>query len=77
MLGGGQLGRMLVEAANLLEIRVNFLDAAGSSAKQVAAHDGHVEGSFKKEKAIRELAGRSDVVTGEFLIFPTCCLLCW
>lgn len=27
VLGGGQLGRMLVEAANLLEIRVNFLDA--------------------------------------------------
>lgn len=66
VLGGGQLGRMLVEAANLLEIRVNFLDAAGSSAKQVSAHEGHVDGSFKRREAIQELANRSDVVTGEF-----------
>ncbi|KAK4498044.1 hypothetical protein PRZ48_010700 [Zasmidium cellare] len=65
VLGGGQLGRMLVEAANLLEIRVNFLDAAGSSAKQVSAHEGHVDGSFKRREAIQELANRSDVVTVE------------
>lgn len=65
VLGGGQLGRMLVEAANLLEIKVNFLDAPGSSAKQVSAHDGHVDGSFKNRNAIQELANRSDVVTGK------------
>lgn len=69
VLGGGQLGRMLVEAANLLEVRVNFLDAPASSAKQVSAHDGHVDGSFKSKDAIQELANRSDVVTGEFLPF--------
>lgn len=33
VLGGGQLGRMLAEAANRLNVQVNFLDAAGSSAK--------------------------------------------
>jgi phosphoribosylaminoimidazole carboxylase len=65
VLGGGQLGRMLVEAANLLEIKVNFLDAPGSSAKQVSAHDGHVDGSFKDGDAIRRLASASDVVTVE------------
>ncbi|WPH00453.1 Hypothetical protein R9X50_00328200 [Acrodontium crateriforme] len=65
VLGGGQLGRMLVEAANLLDIRVNFLDAAGSSAKQVSNHDGHVEGSFKDAESIRKLAAKSDVVTVE------------
>ncbi|EME42518.1 hypothetical protein DOTSEDRAFT_46043 [Dothistroma septosporum NZE10] len=65
VLGGGQLGRMLVEAANLLEIRVNFLDKPGSPAKQVANHDGHVDGSFKDRRAIQELANRSDVVTVE------------
>ncbi|EME80965.1 uncharacterized protein MYCFIDRAFT_215799 [Pseudocercospora fijiensis CIRAD86] len=65
VLGGGQLGRMLVEAANLLEIRVNFLDAPGSSAKQVANHDGHVDGSFKDRRAIQKLAAKSDVVTVE------------
>lgn len=65
VLGGGQLGRMLVEAANLLEIQVNFLDAPGSSAKQISAHDGHVDGSFKDRDAIRKLAEKSDVVTVE------------
>ncbi|KAF2211268.1 hypothetical protein CERZMDRAFT_112711 [Cercospora zeae-maydis SCOH1-5] len=65
VLGGGQLGRMLAEAANLLEIKVNFLDAAGSSAKQVSGHDGHVEGSFKDKHAIQELAKKSDVITVE------------
>lgn len=65
VLGGGQLGRMLVEAANLLEIKVNFLDKPGSPAKQVANHDGHVNGSFKDRRAIQELANRSDVVTVE------------
>ena len=53
VLGGGQLGRMLVEAANLLEIRVNFLDAPNSSAKQVSNHDGHLDGSFKDAEAIK------------------------
>ncbi|PIA96202.1 phosphoribosylaminoimidazole carboxylase [Cercospora beticola] len=65
VLGGGQLGRMLAEAANLLEIKVNFLDAAGSSAKQVSGHDGHVEGSFKDKDAIQKLAEKSDVITVE------------
>ena len=65
VLGGGQLGRMLVEAANLLEIQINFLDAPNSSAKQVSNHDGHVDGSFKDPDAISKLAAKSDVVTVE------------
>ena len=65
VLGGGQLGRMLAEAANLLEIQVNFLDAPGSSAKQVSGHDGHVEGSFKDRRAIQKLADKSDIITVE------------
>lgn len=65
VLGGGQLGRMLVEAANLLEIRVNFLDAPNSSAKQVSNHDGHIDGSFKEPDAITKLAAQSDVITIE------------
>lgn len=54
-----------MEAANLLEIRVNFLDAPNSSAKQISNHDGHINGSFKDAGAIRELAAKSDVVTIE------------
>ena len=65
VLGGGQLGRMLVEAANLLEIQVNFLDAPNSSAKQVSNHDRHVDGSFKDADAIKKLAAKSDVITVE------------
>lgn len=65
VLGGGQLGRMLVEAANLLNVKVNILDAPGSSAKQVSNHDGHINGSFKDPEAIKTLAAASDVITVE------------
>ncbi|KAJ9665170.1 hypothetical protein H2201_004644 [Coniosporium apollinis] len=65
VLGGGQLGRMLIEAANRLGIRVNILDSPGAPAKQISAHDGHVDGSFKDRKSIEELASRCDVLTVE------------
>jgi phosphoribosylaminoimidazole carboxylase len=65
VLGGGQLGRMLIEAANRLNIQVNVLDAAASPAKQISAHDGHIEGSFKDAAAVKQLAESSDVVTVE------------
>lgn len=65
VLGGGQLGRMLIEAANRLNIQVNVLDAANTPAKQISAHDGHIEGSFKNSEAVKKLAQCSDVVTVE------------
>jgi phosphoribosylaminoimidazole carboxylase len=65
VLGGGQLGRMLIEAANRLNIQVNVLDTAASPAKQISAHDGHIEGSFKDAAAVKQLASISDVVTVE------------
>ncbi|KAF1963312.1 phosphoribosylaminoimidazole carboxylase [Byssothecium circinans] len=65
VLGGGQLGRMLIEAANRLNVQVNVLDAAGSPAKQISAHNGHIEGSFKDAAAVKKLAESSDVVTVE------------
>lgn len=65
VLGGGQLGRMLIEAANRLNVQVNVLDAAASPAKQISAHDGHVEGSFKDAAAVKQLAQSCDVVTVE------------
>lgn len=65
VLGGGQLGRMLIEAANRLNIQVNVLDTAASPAKQISAHDGHIEGSFKDAAAVKKLAESSDVVTVE------------
>jgi len=65
VLGGGQLGAMLVEAANQLRIPVNVLDVGHSSAKQVSSIGTHVEGSFKDREAIKQLAAISDVVTVE------------
>lgn len=65
ILGGGQLGRMLVEAANRLNIQTNVLDADNSPAKQISSHDGHVTGSFKEPDAVRQLAKSCDVITAE------------
>ncbi|THZ83837.1 phosphoribosylaminoimidazole carboxylase [Aureobasidium pullulans] len=65
LLGGGQLGRMFVEAANRLNIQVNILDAAKSPAKQISSHEGHFEGSFKDPEAIEKLSRTCDVVTVE------------
>ena len=64
VLGGGQLGRMLVEAANKRNITVAVLDKEGSPAKKVNSHPG-VHGSFSDPKAIRKLAGQCDVLTVE------------
>lgn len=65
VLGGGQLGRMLTEAANRLNIKIITLDAESSPAKQINAHNDHVNGSFKDAGAIRQLARKCDVLTTE------------
>ena len=65
ILGGGQLGRMLTEAASRLNIRVVTLDGAACPAKQINAHSEHVNGSFADPKAIRQLATKCDVLTFE------------
>jgi phosphoribosylaminoimidazole carboxylase len=65
LLGGGQLGRMLMESANRLNIHMNVLDTENAPAKQISAHDGHVTGSFKDRVSLRELAANCDVLTAE------------
>lgn len=65
VLGGGQLGRMLTEAANRLNIRTVTLDADNAPAKQINANAPHVRGSFTDPDAIRKLAERCDVMTVE------------
>jgi phosphoribosylaminoimidazole carboxylase len=67
VLGGGQLGRMLVEAANRLNIEVAVLDSENAPAKQInrIASDKHVTGSFAKASDVKELASRCDVLTYE------------
>lgn len=65
VLGGGQLGRMFVEAANRLNIQVNVLDAGHAPAKKIAHHSNHTDGSFKDFGAISKLAQTCDVITIE------------
>jgi phosphoribosylaminoimidazole carboxylase len=65
VLGGGQLGRMLVEAAHRLNIKVVVLDAPKAPAKQINALVDHVDGSFKNNSDVRTLRSRCDVITYE------------
>ncbi|WFD30877.1 phosphoribosylaminoimidazole carboxylase [Malassezia sp. CBS 17886] len=72
VLGGGQLGRMLAEAAARLNVCVRFLDAGDNTpAKQVTsvpesvAGPQHVDGSFADADQIRALAAQVDVLTVE------------
>lgn len=65
VLGGGQLGRMLIEASNRLNIQVNVLDTGNAPAKQISAHDGHINAAFTDADGIRQLAKACDVLTVE------------
>lgn len=65
LLGGGQLGRMLCEAANPLGIDIAILDEENSPAKQAHNTNLHVTGSFKDPARIRELAAQSDFLSVE------------
>lgn len=65
ILGGGQLGRMLVEAAHRLNINTVILDAPNSPAKMINATGDHVDGSFSDASAIGKLAAKCDVLTVE------------
>ncbi|ORY57527.1 phosphoribosylaminoimidazole carboxylase [Pseudomassariella vexata] len=67
LLGGGQLGLMLCEAAGPLgTVEIAVLDAEDCPAKHAARKNGlHVTGSFKDPAKIKELAARCDVLTVE------------
>ena len=65
LLGGGQLGRMLCEAAAPLEIQIAILDAGNAPAKQINQCRYHVDGSYKDADKIRELAQHCGVLSVE------------
>ena len=68
VIGGGQLGRMLAQAGADLGIQVTTLDpAAASPAAQVAPA---IVASYDDERALLDLAERSDVITFEFENVP-------
>ncbi|QLG72084.1 hypothetical protein HG535_0C04380 [Zygotorulaspora mrakii] len=65
ILGGGQLGRMIVEAANRLNVKTVILDAPGSPAKQINSVSQHINGSFSNPEDIEKIAAKCDVLTVE------------
>ncbi|KAI1505599.1 hypothetical protein F5X99DRAFT_249836 [Biscogniauxia marginata] len=65
LLGGGQLGRMLCEAAAPLDIEIAILDADGAPAKQISQSSHHLNGSYKDAEKIRELATHCRVLSVE------------
>lgn len=63
VLGGGQLGRMMIEESLRLNIAFNTLDTADSPCAGIAQN--HITGSLMDESAINRLAEISDVLTYE------------
>ncbi len=64
VVGGGQLGRMLAEAASPLGVELIVLDPTPDCPASNVARD-QIVGDFDDEAAIRELAERSDALTFE------------
>lgn len=65
VLGGGQLGRMLTEAAHRLNVDIAVLDTENAPAKRINSNARHIDGSFKDAEAVRRLASECDVLTVE------------
>ena len=69
VLGGGQLGRMFVHAAQTLGFDTLVLDPDPHSPAGVAAHH-QLCAPYDDERALAEMAGRCDAVTTEFENVP-------
>ncbi|CAO2194083.1 unnamed protein product [Urochloa humidicola] len=64
MLGGGQLGKMLCQAASQMGIKIVILDPLQDCPASSVCHE-HVVGSFIDGNTVREFAKRCDVLTVE------------
>jgi 5-(carboxyamino)imidazole ribonucleotide synthase len=69
VLGGGQLGRMFVHAAQRLGYRTVVLDPNRASPAGVVAHR-HIQADYLDPAALAELARAADAVTTEFENVP-------
>ncbi|MDR1626827.1 MAG: 5-(carboxyamino)imidazole ribonucleotide synthase [Spirochaetia bacterium] len=63
IIGGGQLGRMMIYRAKKLGFRFAVLDGEGAPAESLA--DIFIKGNLKDAKALAALAGAADVLTYE------------
>ncbi|MFQ6657926.1 hypothetical protein Gotur_027409, partial [Gossypium turneri] len=64
VLGGGQLGRMLCQAASKMAIKVMVLDPSENCPASAIAYD-HMVGSFDDSATVEEFAKRCGVLTVE------------
>lgn len=65
VLGGGQLGRMLVEAASRLNLPILTLDPSSNSPAKQISSASHLDGSFSDASMIQSLSEKVDVLTVE------------
>ena len=65
IIGGGQLGKMMILEAKKLGFYVTILDPTKSCPADSIA-DEHIVADFDDSKAIRDLAEKSDLITYEF-----------
>ena len=65
MLGGGQLGRMMAQAASRLGVSLTVLDPGGLASPAGMVSGQAITGSFTDAAKVRELAARCDVLTVE------------
>ena len=73
VVGGGQLGRMFVHAAQVHGFRVQVLEPDAASPAGAAA-DGHLQAAYLDPAALDELARRCAAVTTEFENVPAAAL---
>ena len=65
VLGGGQLGRMMAQAASRLGVSLTVLDPGGLGSPAGMVSGQAITGSFTDAAKVRELAERCDVLTVE------------
>lgn len=65
LLGGGQLGRMLCQAAAPLDVEIAILDAENAPAKLINQNSHNINGSYKDAEKIRDLASRCGILSVE------------
>ena len=63
VLGGGQLGRMMAQAASRIGVSITVLDPGGISSPAGQVCGKAIEGSFTDAASIRKLAEVVDVIT--------------
>ena len=73
VMGGGQLGRMFVHAAQRLGYKTAVLDPDPQSPAGLISHH-HIETDYNDEAGLRRLAFMCDAVTTEFENVPAAAL---